>query len=185
MKILAVCAGRKDGNSSEMVNHAIRTANVAADIEVMHLGSKNILFCDGCLTCDETGKCHINDDMTPIISQIDNYEAFVFATPARWSLLSGDMKTFIDRLNPLAANQKLDGKKAIVFAVGQSEKDDSESIQLAAESVKHFCDNANIEVVDCVIAVNCLQPRDVCLYTDALKKCHKALTALNQSIKKG
>ncbi|GHV19796.1 hypothetical protein FACS189494_02250 [Spirochaetia bacterium] len=185
MKILAVCSGRKEGNSTSMVNYAINGIHdVSKNVEIIHLRSMDISFCDGCLSCDETGLCHIDDDMTSIIANIDKYNAFVFATPARWSLLSGDMKVFMDRLNPLAVSNKLEGKKAIIFVVGQSEEDDVDSIKTAADSVRFFCENANIEVIKSIVATDCLAPNAVLAKKNILLDCQVALEKLIDSLEK-
>jgi multimeric flavodoxin WrbA len=184
MKILAVCSGRRNGNSSLMIQKAIEAVpNADSLIDVIHVGSMKLSFCDGCLSCDKAGVCHIHDDMSSVIAKIDNYHAFIFATPARWSLLSGDMKVFFDRLNPLATSNKLDGKKAIIFVVGQSEKGDSESIRLAVDSVRYFCENAGIEVVDSVFATACLNSGDILSYQDALSGCISAMDTLLDTLK--
>jgi len=184
VKILAVCSGRKNGNSSIMIQKAMEAVpNADSFIDVIHVGSMKLLYCDGCLSCDKTGVCHLHDDMSPIISKIDNYHAFIFATPTRWSLLSGDLKVFFDRLNPLATTEKLEGKKAVVFVVGQSKKVEAESIRLAADSVRYFCENAGIKVVDSVLATDCLDLEDILSCQDVLNSCKSAMNTLLNTLK--
>jgi len=184
MKILAVCSGRENGNSSIMIQKAMEALpNTDSFIDVIHVGSMKLLYCDGCLSCDKTGVCHLHDDMSPIISKIDTYHAFIFATPTRWSLLSGALKVFFDRLNPLAITEKLKDKKAIIFVVGQSKKVEAESIHLAADSVRYFCENAGIEVVDSVLATDCLDSGDILSYQDTLNSCKIALNTLLNTFK--
>jgi multimeric flavodoxin WrbA len=184
MKILAVCSGRENGNSSLMIQKAMEVVpNANLLIDVIHVGSMRLSFCDGCLSCDESGICHLNDDMSSIIAKIDSYHAFVFATPTRWSLLSGDMKVFFDRLNPLAASNRLEGKKAIIFVVGQSEKANVESISLAADSVRYFCENAGIEIVDSILATNCLNSGDILSCQNILDGCKSAMNNLVNTLR--
>jgi len=179
MKILAVYSGRKNGNSSIMIQKAMEAvSNADSFVDVIHVGSMKLLFCDGCLSCDETKVCHLHDDMSSIISKIDNYDAFIFATPTRWSLLSGDMKVFFDRFNPLATTNMLEGKKAIIFVVGQSKDDEATSIRLAADSIRYFCENAGIEVIDSIIATDCLNSGDILLCQDVLDSCKSAMRNL-------
>jgi multimeric flavodoxin WrbA len=153
------------------------------DVELIHLKDISLNVCDGCLECDETASCHIEDDMSELVQRIKNADGFIFGTPSRWSLLSGEMKVFLDRLNPLAVPELLAGKKAIVFAVGQSKGEDVETIQLAADSIKHFCDNAEIEVVDTVIASDCLQPEDlITKHAEILEQCRASAKKLFASL---
>ena len=147
MKIVAIIGSTRNGNSFSMVQ-SIKDTIVAAgvELEIVHLRDVSIGFCDGCLSCDETGRCHLDDDMNQIMEKVKNTDGLVLASPARWSLLSGQMKVFMDRLNPLASIEALANKKAIIFAVGQTKKEEDNSISIAAESMESFCDNAGIEV---------------------------------------
>lgn len=164
MKILAVIGSTRNGNTKyivEKIIDGITKKNETCNVQKIHLRDIKMNFCDGCLVCDKTGKCVINDDMTKIVSNVRDADGFIFASPARWALLSGEMKTFFDRLNPLAIKEELAGKLCVNIVVGQSEEDDKESIVLAANSLKTFCDNAGIEVVDTVIACGCYNATDI------------------------
>lgn len=164
MKIIAVIGSTRSGNTKYMVEKIIdgmMKGNEACDIQKLHLRDIKMDFCDGCLACDETGECVINDDMSKIVDDVRKADGFIFASPARWSLLSGEMKTFFDRLNPLAVKEELAGKLCVNIVVGQSEEDDKESIESAADSLKAFCDNAGIEVIDTVVACGCYGATDI------------------------
>ena len=62
---------------------------------------KDIHFCTGCLACQKTGKCVIHDDMNDMQEIVRTSDVLVFATPIYYYEMSGQMKTFLDRLNPL------------------------------------------------------------------------------------
>jgi len=128
-----------------------------------------LTFCDGCLSCDKTSICHIDDSMPAVIGSILAADGLIIGTPARWGLLSGELKVLMDRLNPLAVSQKLKGKRAVVFAVGQSTSDQDNSVQLACDSVLGFCNNAGIDVVSTVLSFGCLEP------TDLIETCPEVL----------
>ena len=49
----------------------------------------------------KTGKCVINDDVRQYLGKISNADILVFATPIYYYCMSGQLKTFLDRLNPL------------------------------------------------------------------------------------
>ena len=57
-------------------------------------------FCLGCLKCQETKKCVINDDVDEILNKMVNADVIVMASPVYYYSMSGQMKTFIDRSNP-------------------------------------------------------------------------------------
>lgn len=182
MRIMAIVGSNRRGNTYAMVEagcHALKDS----ETELLHLKDLNILSCDGCLKCDKTGKCHIEDDMSTIIERIENADGFIFGTPARWSLLSGELKVFIDRLNPLAMSEKLSDKKAIIFSVGQTEGEEASSIKLAAESVRYFCENAGIEVIDIVLAEGCIKNEDLISKSpDIITVCKKSAIKLHNSL---
>lgn len=182
MKVIAIVGSTRRGNTYTMVEagcHALHNC----DVELLHLKELNVQFCDGCLVCDETGECRINDDMKDIIPRIKEADAFIFGTPSRWSLLSGELKVFFDRLNPLAMPELLKGKKAIIFAVGQSKGEDKITIQQAAQSVQNFCENAQIDVVDIVIAEDCLEKDDlITKHPNTLEICRNSALKLYQEL---
>jgi multimeric flavodoxin WrbA len=166
-----------------MVESACHAIGSECDVEFIHVKDMTVKFCDGCLACDKTGKCHITDSMTPTIKSIVAADGLILGTPTRWSLLSGELKVLMDRLNPLATQQKLKGKKAIVFTVGQSTPDQDNSVKLACSSVVDFCDNAGIAVVAKVLAFGCLSANDIIEKSpEVLTKCKKAGRKLLESV---
>ncbi len=182
MRILGIVGSTRRGNTYAMVESG---CNALKDCEVvlMHLRDIKIQPCDGCLSCDQDGKCVIDDEMNAILPAITKAQGFIFGTPSRWSLLSGELKVFLDRLNPLAVPEILKGKKAIIFSVGQTKGEEAESIRLAVDSVRFFCDNAKIEVVDTVIAEGCVGPEDLIMdYPEILDRCKQAALKLYQSL---
>ncbi len=182
MKIMAVIGSVRKGNSYLMVQSVVDTfLNAGIEVEVVHLRDFSVGFCDGCLSCDETGKCHLNDDMSSIVEKVKEADGLVLASPARWGLLSGEMKVFMDRLNPLATIDALVNKKAIVFTVGQTKQTEDNSISIAAESMVSFCDNAGIEVIDKVLAYGCLMVNEI--DEETIRRCVEAAKHLVDSLK--
>ena len=173
MKIIGIVGSPRQGNTEAMVRAALNGAREAgAQTELVLLRDLKIEICDGCLQCDETEKCHFDDDMGEVNNKLIEADGFIMGTPARWSLLSGDLKVFMDRTNPLAMSERLKGKAAGIVAVGQSPKDeDEQSISKAADSVKNFCSNAGIDVVGVVLGFEALQENDILKDTDKMEDC--------------
>jgi len=183
MRVVAIVGSSRRGNTYAMVESACHGIGTDCDLELIHIRDMTIKFCDGCLTCDSNGKCHINDSMTDIITSIIAADGLIIGTPARWSLLSGELKVLIDRLNPLAAQERLKKKKAIVFAVGQTSPEQDDSVKTACNSVVAFCANAGIKVVSKVLAYGCLEPNDLIEKSpDVLDKCKRAAKKLLASL---
>ncbi len=184
MRVLAIVGSSRRGNTYAMVEAATHELTAKdCDVELIHLRDVKLEVCDGCLECDAEGKCVKDDDMRELLPDVARADAFIFGTPARWSLLSGELKVFFDRLNPLAAPQTLKGKKAIIFAVGQTEGEEAESIKLAADSVKYFCENAGIDIVDIVTAKGCLNKDDlISNFPEILTSCKKSANKLYEAL---
>jgi multimeric flavodoxin WrbA len=182
MRIVAIVGSNRRGNTYAMVEAACHALN-DSEVELIHLKDLDIKPCDGCLTCDESGACHLKDDMDKIIPRMKIADGFIFGTPARWGLLAGELKVFFDRLNPLALPQALKGKKAIIFAVGQTEGDEATSIENTVKSIKYFCENAGIEVIDTLSAYGCLTPNDlITKKPEILSKCKSSAKKLFKSL---
>ena len=93
---------RRGGNSETLADEFMRGANDAGhQVEKVCLYDKSINFCKGCLACQTTMQCVIKDDISTIVERMKNFDVLVFATPIYFYEMSGQMKTFLDRTNPL------------------------------------------------------------------------------------
>lgn len=102
-KILIVSTSlRKNSNSHALANAFLQGAESAGNaVETVSLSDKTIGFCKGCLVCQRTHKCVIRDDANAIVEKMRVADAIVFATPIYYYEMSGQMKTLLDRANPL------------------------------------------------------------------------------------
>ena len=71
------------------------------EVEMVSLKGKSIGFCMGCLVCQKTQQCVIKDDAVSIAERVKEADTLVFVTPIYYYEMSGQMKTLLDRLNPL------------------------------------------------------------------------------------
>ena len=93
---------RKGGNSDTLTNEFTRGARDAGhDAEKISLAGKSIGFCRGCLACQKTERCIIQDDANAIVQKMLSADVLVFATPIYFYEMSGQIKTLLDRSNPL------------------------------------------------------------------------------------
>jgi multimeric flavodoxin WrbA len=131
-KILAIGTSlRKNGNSNTLLQAFIKGAKETGyKVEEVYLSGKNIEFCRGCLTCQKTHKCVIKDDVSNIIDKMAASDVIVFATPIYYYEMSGQMKTLLDRANPLFPS---DYRFRDVYLL-TSAADDNEKAPLRAES---------------------------------------------------
>ena len=93
---------RNKSNSELLARQALQGALEAGNnAELITLKDKDIRFCKGCLACQKTMKCVIKDDVSEILEKVKSADTVVFATPIYYYELSGQLKTLLDRLNPL------------------------------------------------------------------------------------
>ena len=102
-KVLVITTSLRAKSNSDIL--ASRLAEGAKDaghsVECISLKGRDIKYCIGCLTCQKTQKCVIKDDVPAIAEKVKNAETVVFVTPIYYYEMSGQMKTLLDRLNPL------------------------------------------------------------------------------------
>lgn len=185
MKVLIVSGSKRNGNSeflSNVLYEHICGLSVPVDLSCIKLSELKLNYCTGCLECDETEKCCINDEMTDLVDLVAEVDGFVFISPVRWSLISGEMKTFLDRLNPLAVSMKLSGKKCITIVIGQSEQSEGDSVLEASKSFKAFADNAEIIICKQIEVFSCLEGKDIAQFRDSIELCKKACEELIANI---
>ena len=93
---------RKGGNSETLAASFARGAQEAGHlVETVYLREKQIGFCKGCFGCIKLGHCVINDDAIDIVTRMNDADVLVFATPVYYYCVSGQLKTILDRANPL------------------------------------------------------------------------------------
>ena len=102
-KVLIISTSpRRNGNSERLAEEFSRGAQDAGNsVELISLHDKTIGFCKGCLTCQSTQRCVIRDDADQIAQNMLTADVLVFATPIYYYEMSGQMKTMLDRSNPL------------------------------------------------------------------------------------
>jgi multimeric flavodoxin WrbA len=102
-KILIVSASPRKNSNSEALALAFAEGAKAAghEVDFVSLRGKTVNFCRGCFVCQEKLRCVIRDDADEICQKALHADVLVFATPIYYYEMSGQLKTLLDRLNPL------------------------------------------------------------------------------------
>ena len=102
-KVLIISSSpRKGGNSETLAAAFAKGAREAGNqVETVSLREKQVGFCKGCLACLKLGHCVIQDDAVEIAAKMHDADVLVFATPVYYYSVSGQLKTMLDRANPL------------------------------------------------------------------------------------
>lgn len=128
MKILSVCCSpRKGGNTETLLNEALKGAKQeGAEVELYSVSGKHLEPCDGCITCAQTGECHIKDDMQGLYGKLVEADGIIFGTPVYQYSIAAQAKIIMDRSRALRdlpeknLVNKLANKVAGVVVVGGS-----------------------------------------------------------------
>lgn len=104
-KVLIISSSlRKSGNSELLAGEFARGAAEAGhQVDTIYLRDMELNFCKGCLACQKTCRCVMNDGASAVLDQVHHADVLVFATPIYYYAVCGQLKTFLDRMNPLFA----------------------------------------------------------------------------------
>ncbi len=129
-KVLVISSSlRKNSNSDCIAKEFARGAKEAGnEVDYISLRGKNINFCRGCLACQKIKKCVIQDDMLEIEEKMVNSDVIVFATPIYYYEMSGQLKTLLDRGNPMYVK---DYKFRDIYFISTAADDDMKSDERA------------------------------------------------------
>ena len=102
-KILIVSTSPRKNSNSEALALAFADGAKEAghEVDFISLRGKTVNFCRGCFVCQEKLRCVIRDDADVICQKALTADVLVFATPIYYYEMSGQLKTLLDRLNPL------------------------------------------------------------------------------------
>ncbi len=102
-KVLIISSSLRTGSNSEALAEAFARGAAAAgnETELVTLKEKDLRFCKGCLACQKLRRCVIADDAPAIVAKMHDADAIAFATPIYYYEMCGQLKTLLDRANPL------------------------------------------------------------------------------------
>ncbi len=125
---------RKDGNSDMLAEEFAKGARDAGHaVQKINVRDLDMKFCSGCLYCHSAKKCAINDDMNALYQDVRNSDVLVFASPVYYYSVSGQLKTFLDRLNPLYT---LDNRFTEVYLLSSSAEDDARAMDGSVSDIE-------------------------------------------------
>lgn len=94
----------KGGNSELLAEEFAKGARESGNhVEMIYLRDLEIRFCFGCLACQTVGNCVIDDGASKVMEKIRSADVLVFSTPVYYYAMCGQLKTFLDRMNPIYA----------------------------------------------------------------------------------
>lgn len=165
MKTLLISGSPRNGNTEFILNKIYDS--LRGEKELILLKNKNIQHCKGCLACDKTKKCVIDDDMTEILNKMIWADTIIVGTPSYYYNVSGLLKDFIDRTNPLYETNKLKGKKALaIICCGGKDKKD----KAIGGMIKNYTDCYGIKFINSYCFSGLLKPNSARNDSKTIKK---------------
>ena len=124
-KVLIVSTSPRINSNSEALAKAFAKGVQEAghEAELISLRGKTINFCRGCFVCQEKQRCVIRDDADEICQKALHADVLVFATPIYYYEMSGQLKTLLDRLNPLFPSDYAFRDVYFLSAAAEAEKE--------------------------------------------------------------
>lgn len=65
--------------------------------EIMHIGTKPVSGCQGCDSCEATGRCVIDDKVNEFLDRAEKFDGFVIGSPVHFASACGAVCSFLDR----------------------------------------------------------------------------------------
>ena len=129
---------RKNGNSELLAKQFEKGALESGNsVQTIFLRDVKPQFCTGCLSCLNTGKCVLKDGVNAVLPAVREADVLVFATPVYYYSMSGQLKTFLDRLNPLYGGES---KFREVYLLASSAENDRSAMEGTVRGVQGWID---------------------------------------------
>ena len=138
-KVLIISTSLRGNSNSEILAKECEKGarDAGHNVEFLSLRGKDIRFCSGCLSCQKTGSCVLKDDVPEIMAKVKEAEVVVFATPIYYYEMSGQMKTLLDRLNPLYDS---DYRFRDIYMIATAAEDERTTIEKAYNGLQGWVD---------------------------------------------
>lgn len=97
---------RRDGNTARMCSafaEGVKSSGKTVSSETVHLYELEFKGCRSCFACKlkggkSYGKCAVKDALSPVLERVKNAAAVVFASPVYFMDITGEMRSFFERL---------------------------------------------------------------------------------------
>lgn len=129
---------RAKSNSDALAEEFARGARESGHaVEKVKIKETDLKFCIGCMTCQTTGECVLKDGMNSLYDAVQHSDVLVFATPVYYYSVSGQLKTFLDRLNPLYPKEN---NFKEVYLLATAADDNQAAMDGSVKAVQGFVD---------------------------------------------
>lgn len=150
---------RKNGKTESLLKKFLSgLQETKCEIEVIDTVRNKVNPCTGCLACEKTGDCIIDDYMQEIYKKIEDSDIVVIASPVYFASVTAQLKAVIDRCQTLHSRRyilKREMKKSrkgyVVFTAGLSNPKEIASMEVLS---KFFMLSCNATLEEMIYAMN-------------------------------
>jgi multimeric flavodoxin WrbA len=187
MKIIAFLGSPREGGNTELLlKGAIKGIEESGfNVHVFNLNLMNIMPCQNCGGCDDTGVCINEDDMTQIYDAIRTADRIILASPIFFFGISAQAKIIIDRCQCFWCEKYLlkkpipegeYGRKGLLLLVGGMKKEIG--IQCAEATAKAFFRTVSVPQHKTLGFLGIDAKGEILKHPTALKEAYEAGKAL-------
>ena len=136
--VVVTSSPRKNGNSETLAKKFAEGAKQAGhEVHFVAVRDLDLKFCTGCMYCQTHDKCVLRDGMNELYETFQNADVLAFATPVYYYAVSGQLKTLLDRLNPLYPR---DNKFKDVYLLTTAADENESAMDGAAKDMQGWID---------------------------------------------
>lgn len=118
MKVLMINGSpHKNGCTYTALAEAAKRLNEnGIETEIFHIGTAPVANCIACGSCSQKGSCFVDDKVNECAALCETADAFLFGSPVYYAGMSGQLKSFMDRLFYSASSKLRDKPAAAVVS---------------------------------------------------------------------
>ncbi len=186
MKIIAFLGSPREGGNSELLlKEAVRGIEESGfNVYIFNLNQMNIMPCQNCGGCEETGACVYEDDMSQVFNAIRTADRIILASPIFFFSVSAQTKIMIDRCQAFWCEKYLlkkpipeshyKRKGLLLLVAGMKDKIGSAGIECAEKTVKAFFRTISVPEHKTLGYTGVDAKGDILKHTTALREAYEA-----------
>ncbi|MCI1735343.1 MAG: flavodoxin family protein [Bacilli bacterium] len=173
MKVLVISSSLRTGSNSETL--ALSFAKGAQDkgyeMNFVSLKGKTLRYCLGCLVCQKTKTCVQKDDASALVALMKEADVIAFASPVYYYGISGQLKTLLDRSNPLYTDDYHFRK---IYFIGSCAEKERHTVDRAKEQILGWVDCYEMaKLVGVVYGIGLEDPNSIANDTKTMDEAYR------------
>lgn len=100
MKVLMINGSPHEKGNTYVALHEMEKVFLDAgiEVEIVHVGNKDIRGCIACYTCAKTGKCVFDDAVNELAPKFEEADGLVIGSPVYYAAANGTLVSLLNRL---------------------------------------------------------------------------------------